>query len=222
MNSQKGFTLIELLVVVLVVAIIASIAVPNLVAARVNTNETAALATLRTVFSAQAQFKIQASADLNGNGMGEHGYFAELAGSIPPRGAVTPLNPSVLSGALGIVNGSIVQKSGYLFAMYLPGANGAPVLEAAAGGTPGGLDDQLAETLWACYAWPSSAQSTGTRSLMINQAGDILQTRGLVTSYSGTAAMPAGDAAFTVADDLGAPLAIGIPGNDGNTWRSVN
>ena len=56
MKNQKGFSLVELLVVVIIIAIIAAIAIPNLLASRRAANESTAIADLRTVHTAQATY----------------------------------------------------------------------------------------------------------------------------------------------------------------------
>src|SRR6266571_6943221 len=54
MKNQKGFTLIELLIVV---AIIAAIAIPSLLRARVSANEAATIGDIRTLISAEAAYQ---------------------------------------------------------------------------------------------------------------------------------------------------------------------
>ena len=53
---RKGFTLVEIMIVVAIIALLAAIAIPNLLRARLNANDSAAKATLQALATAFESF----------------------------------------------------------------------------------------------------------------------------------------------------------------------
>ncbi|MFY9344822.1 MAG: DUF2950 family protein [Planctomycetota bacterium] len=192
--------------------------------ARISKNEAAAIATLKNISSAQAQCQASCAIDVNKNGAGEYGTFAELTGRDAVRGGDRAITPPVLSRAFTNVMDGAVVRSGYCFRIFLPGQGGNALAEMPKGGASPAVDAAQAETLWCAYAWPVEAGASGQRAFFIDQAGDVLACPNADGRYAGVGKAPVSTAARAggTAGKLTDRCAANVAGLDGQNWIVVN
>jgi len=231
-RREGAFTLLELLVVLCVISIVAAVAIPGLLSARLKANEAAAVTTLRSVADAQTRFKSTAIVDLDGDGAGEYGYFKEMsAGSCvraSPNGSArgTFSAPAALPPEFAALEaGGELVRSGYRFRIFLPGARGAGVGETEDFPVGADVDANLAEASWCCYAWPARHGTSGIRTFFVNQEARVVATE--CDEYSGPGSFTSADCGSAFGRGAGGlssitgAVAAGTRGRDGNMWRRV-
>lgn len=206
---------------VMAVPVIAAIAIPGLLRARTSANENAAVGCLKSLCTSQYEFQNKKRVDQDRDGIGEFGFIQELAGisKVRSKNITDSLIAHEELATSASANNGIATYKGYCFACYLPSSKeylreSAPITKMTL--TKTAIDMQEKDFL--IYAWPENYGSTGIKTFVINNNGQVFVSGNSKTCYSGKSKIPDFNAALIKNKNVW-ELKPGV-GSDGETWAA--
>ena len=171
---NRGFTLIELMIVVAIIAIIAAIAIPNLLRSRMAANESAGIAACKTFAEAQDIYR---RTDWDGDGLLEYAKVIKGDNSLYEKTAGTG-NLTLVDAAFASAEGfpgTAQPKAGYVF-LVLTGQGATAPGGAKTYVVAGSGAQANSMTLgYGMSAVPASWDGTGRNCFQINNTGTVYQ-----------------------------------------------
>lgn len=126
----------------------------------------AALATIDVIVGAQETFREQVRVDRDGDGVGEAGFYFELAGFPSLRPTPDQMQPTLITKGLRPGPPEFVVGAGYRFRLLLPGAEGGWV---SSPDKP--VDTDAAESRFVVLAWPDAPLAGEDRLFCVSADG---------------------------------------------------
>ena len=150
-RSERGFTLVEIMIVVAIIALLAAIAIPNVLRGRTSANESAAIGNMRALVSSLEMFRsVNNAYPINGATSWRDSMYGTdcLAATVPVPDFGPPSFCNTMAGGAAAGTG-LVQGYKYTFT-----------------GVAGG-------TTYTLQATPLTVNNTGTRSFFADETGLI-------------------------------------------------